>query len=198
MVLYFLEQARCPYTSSGLAATHCGPFNDDFETVRGWSFSGGSANAGRWQRAVPVGSSTPTAVMQRADVPSGQAALVTGANAGSNAAVGDVDGATSATSRRFKLGTGDWTMTFSYSFAHDATATGSDKFVVSVVTSSAVTPVFVVAADGTERAAAWQTQTIDLSAFSGKYIRLRVRAVDGGADSLVEAAIDDIRVFRAP
>jgi aminopeptidase S len=196
-VLYFLEQAKCPYAAAGLAATHCGPFRDDFETHRGWAFSGGGTGTGQWQRAIPAQTTGATGYAQLATVPSGQADLVTGADAGLVATDNDVDGSTVAVSRRFKLGTGRWTMTFSYSFAHDATAGASDRLVISVVTATATTPVFTITADGTHRAAAWQSKTVDLTPFRRKFVRLRIEAMDGGADSLVEAAIDDVRVFRA-
>ncbi len=196
--LYFLEQSACPYRAAGLAATHCGPFNDDLETGRGWSFSGGGAGSGAWERAIPEATSTASGAAQLANVPSGQADLVTGGAAGADAAANDVDGTTTALSRRFRLGSGRWTLSFSFSFAHDAGATAADQLRVSIVTGSTTTPVWTIGADGTERSASWQTRTVDLSAFRRKYVRIRVEALDGGADSLVEAALDDIRVYRAP
>jgi hypothetical protein len=37
--------------------------------------------------------------------------------------------------------------------------------------------------------------SISLSAFEHRPVRLLVEAVDGAADSLLEAAIDDLRIF---
>ncbi|MGI8929307.1 MAG: hypothetical protein ACR2H0_07585 [Candidatus Limnocylindrales bacterium] len=47
------------------------------------------------------------------------------------------------------------------------------------------------------RNAVWTAVSVDLDAFAGQTIRLRIEARDAGADSLVEAAIDDIRVYQA-
>ena len=44
-VLWFLEQADCPYRAAGMGDTHCGPLNDDFETARGWQVVGGSRHS---------------------------------------------------------------------------------------------------------------------------------------------------------
>jgi hypothetical protein len=37
---------------------------------------------------------------------------------------------------------------------------------------------------------------VNLDAFAGQTIRLTVEAADGAADSLVEAALDDVRVYE--
>ena len=119
-VLYFLEQAACPYaTVPSLAPTHCGPLNDDFETARGWTVNAhntDTATSGKFERAVPKKTSNGAGVKQT-DLPSsGQADLVTGAAAGANVNANDVDGGTtSATSPQFKLGaagSGGWTLDF--------------------------------------------------------------------------------------
>ena len=39
---------------------------------------------------------------------------------------------------------------------------------------------------------------MNLDAFAGQTVRVTVEAADGGADSLVEAAVDDVRVYQAP
>lgn len=196
-VLYILEQADCPYRAAGLGATHCGPVNDDFETHRGWTVGGG-ATAGGWERGDPAETSTGAGVKQRGDVPSGMAALVTGAGAGDAADANDLDGNTSARSSRFRLGAGHSVVSFRYSFAHDASATAADYLRLSIVGGTTTTPVWTVAANGNERNGAWQSVTLDLAAYAGQLINLQFEASDGGADSLVEAAIDDLRVYRVP
>ena len=48
-----------------------------------------------------------------------------------------------------------------------------------------------------ERNGGWHLSSIDLSAFAGHTIRLRMSATDAGANTLVEAGFDDVRVTRA-
>ncbi len=42
----------------------------------------------------------------------------------------------------------------------------------------------------------WATATVDLSAFAGQTIRILVEAADAAGASLVEAAIDDVKIVR--
>ena len=196
-VLYFLEQADCPYRAAGLATTHCGKLYDDFETDRGWTF-GGVATGGSWERGDPQQTSTGAGVKQLADTSTGLAALVTGTSAGDNANADDLDGTTTAQSPRFRLGSGHSIVAFRYSFAHDASATAADSLRLSIVGGTTTTPIWTVAANGSERNGAWQSVTLDLDAYAGQRIRLQFEASDGSADSLVEAAIDDVRVHRSP
>jgi hypothetical protein len=200
-VLYFLEQADCAYRTAGLEVTHCGPLNDDFEAGRGWKvdpYGTDTATRGRFERGVPAQTSDSSGTRQLAYGYSGQAALVTGAAAGSNAGAKDVDGGTtSARSPVVKLGavgSSGWTLDFRYSFAHDATATGDDYLRLMVNGSE----VFRVAGDGTNRNGDWRAASVDLDAFAGQKVRLVVEASDGGTDGLVEAAVDDVRIYRQP
>jgi aminopeptidase S len=194
-VLYVLEQADCPYRAAGLGATHCGPLNDDFETGRGWAFAGGS---GAFERGDPRRTRTAAGVKQRGGVPSGLSALVTGAAAGANANANDVDGLTTATSPTIHLRSGPWTLRFRYTFAHNAAATSADYLRLSVVAGGTTTPVWTLAGKSSERNARWRTKKLSLSAWAGQDIRLLVEANDGAADNIVEAALDDMRVYRTP
>ena len=84
-VLYFLEQADCPYRAAGLL-DHCGPLNDEFETDRGWTINPNgtdTATSGAFERGEPQKTRTSAGVKQRRYGYSGLAALVTGAAAGS-------------------------------------------------------------------------------------------------------------------
>jgi carboxypeptidase T len=198
-VLWLLEQADCGYRAAGLGATHCGPLNDDFETGRGWKVNPNgtdSATSGHWQRAVPQKTATSAGVKQRANVPSGRRALVTGAAAGSGAQKNDVDGgSTSVLSPAIRLGAGkSWTLSFRYAFAHNARSSADDYLRVRVVGNSTST-VFTVAGAASERNASWLSAKVDLSAYAGQTVRLLIEATDGAADSLVEAAVDDVRVY---
>ena len=133
-VLYFLEQADCPYRAAGLGDTHCGPLNDDFETGRGWQVNAAgtdTATSGRWERATAQKTTNAAGIKQRAYGFSGLASLVTGALTGGSVTANDVDGGvTSALSPEIRLGspgsTG-WTLSFRYTFAHNAQAKAGDQ-----------------------------------------------------------------------
>jgi carboxypeptidase T len=199
--LYLMEQAECPYRAAGLTATHCGPLNDDFETARGWTVNAAGTDAatkGAWQRAIPKKTSTAAGVKQRAATPSGRHALVTGAKAGTSANANDLDGGTtSATSVPLRLtGGSGWQVTFRYTFAHDARSTTADFLRLRVVSGGNSTTVFEKRGAAKERNAAWTAARVNLDAFTGHTVRLVFEAADGGADNLVEAAVDDVRVHR--
>jgi aminopeptidase S len=44
--------------------------------------------------------------------------------------------------------------------------------------------------------AAWASQTVSLDAFAGQTVRIVFEAADAAGASLVEAAVDDVRVAR--
>jgi hypothetical protein len=110
----------------------------------------------------------------------------------------DVDGGvTSVESGAIKLGASGstgWTLAFRYTFAHNSTATAADVLRISVDG----TPVFTQAGNRSLRNADWTPVTVSLDAFAGQSVRILIQAVDAGKDSLVEAAIDDLRVYRVP
>jgi len=198
-VLYFLEQADCPYRAAGLGATRCGPINEDFETGRGWDvdpFNSDTATSGEWERGIPAATTDAGGAKQRAVVTSGQADLVTGRTTGGAVDANDVDGVTTALSPDIRLGSGAWRLTFKYTFAHDAAATNGDFLRVSVVRGSTVTPIWTLSGQAANRNARWLTRKLALNAWAGQTIQLLIEARDGGTDSIVEAAIDDFRVFK--
>jgi carboxypeptidase T len=202
-VLYFLEQADCPYRAAGLATTHCGPLNDDFETARGWTvnpFATDTAKSGRFARGVPAKSRTASGIKQRKATPSGRAAFVTGLARAGGANANDVDGGvTSVASPAFAIGPGEgWRLNFRYTFAHDARARSNDWFRVSVVAGSNRTVLWSQAGRAANRNAVWTPVTLNLDAYAGKTVRLLFEAADNGADALVEAAFDDVRVYQLP
>jgi carboxypeptidase T len=199
-VLYMLEQATCPYAAAGLGTTHCGPLNDDFETGRGWTvnpFGSDTATKGMWQRAVPKKTKNKAGVKQRKATPSGRMNLVTGA-AGGKPNANDVDGGvTSVASPPFHLEAGgEWRVSLRYYFAHNKKATNVDYFRVSVVHNGSRTTLFEQRGAAVHRNANYSTVTRSLSAFAGQTVRLLIEAADNGADSLIEAAVDDVRVYR--
>jgi carboxypeptidase T len=200
--LYFLEQADCPYRAAGLERLNCGPLYEDFEIDRGWEVNPAgtdSATTGAWERGIPRAASDGVTLKQRGNVTSGQAALVTGAWSSGDATVNDVDGGvTSARTPSFQLRNGGWVLRFRYTFAHDAGATAADFLRVSVVDGSTVTPVWTLIGKSLDRKAKWKTGEIRLDAWAGKDVRLLFEAQDGGPDNVLEAVVDDVRVFAAP
>ena len=199
-VLYFVEQADCPYRAADVTTTNCGPLYDDFEMGRGWTVNAtgsDTATSGVFARGVPDQTSDADGVKQLAWGFSGQGALVTGIKAGRGAAANDLDGGTtSVRSRAIRLGAASssgWTLSFRYTFAHDATSSADDYLRVLVNGQQQ----FIVAGDQSVRNGSWLSASVDLGAFAGKQVRVTFEAADRGAASLVEAAVDDVRVYRA-
>jgi hypothetical protein len=204
-VLYLMERAGCPLAVLGtaVAAARCGAFDDDLEVARGWTVNPDgtdTARAGRWNRADPAPTATAAGPKQLGTTPSGRAAFVTGAAAGSSADANDLDGGvTTVISPVIDLpDAAGQKLQFRWSFAHDANATARDRFVVEVVDVAAAsrTPVLAVLGSRHERNASWALASINLDAWAGRSIRLRFLAVDAGLTGIVEAAFDDVRVTR--
>ena len=203
-ILYLLDQAACPYAVLGesTARMDCGPLFDDLEINRGWTRSPDgldTATGGTWA----VGDPEPTALVgpiQPGTASSGAKALVTGAAAGVTAADNDVDGGTTTIRSRAITLPADAAaygpLSVRYAFAHDAGATADDALRVYVETEDGVrTQVFeVLGTPETELAGTWTTTTADLAAWAGQAIRIVVAATDGGAENVVEAAVDDLRI----
>jgi carboxypeptidase T len=199
-VLYALEQAACPYAAAGLGARDCGPLYDDFETDRGWTVNPGgtdTATTGAWERAIPEFTRDADGAKQRANTPSGQAALVTGAAAGASVDANSVDGRTSILSPVIDLGAGSWELKFRFTFAHNALSDASDYLRVSVVDGATVTPLWTAQGNAANRNARWRTRKVYLTPWAGKTVQLLIEA-NGTAGHTVEAEIDDVRVFQAP
>ncbi len=203
-VLYLAEQAGCPYAVLGTAVANarCGAFDDDMEVARGWTVNPDGtdtapANA-RWARGVPAPTSSGGVTLQPGTVASGRAALITGLAAGSGAGANDLDGLTTVRSAPITLPAGaGQQLTFRFNFAHAANATADDHL-RAIVEAADGTQTVVWERTGTSAvvAGAWQTATARMDAWAGQTIRLRFEALDGGADSTVEAGVDDVRVTR--
>jgi hypothetical protein len=48
------------------------------------------------------------------------------------------------------------------------------------------------------RNAVWTPVSVNLDAYAGQTVRVLIQAADGAGDSLVEAAVDDVRVYQQP
>jgi carboxypeptidase T len=204
-ILHLINRAGCPYAALGATyqRNDCGPLFDDLEINRGWTRNAAgtdTATGGLWSVSNPANtySSGPK---QLGTAYSGAKALVTGALAGSGASANDVDGGTtSIRSRPITLPASDTAygpLSFRYYLAHGTTSSADDALRVIVEAEDGTpTVVFEELGAANDDDAAWASASRSLAAWAGQTIRLVVEATDGADASLVEAAIDDIRIRR--
>jgi carboxypeptidase T len=201
-VLYLMERAACPYGVIGKERTRCGAFDDDLEVTRGWTVNPlgtDTATGGKWVRANPQGTSS-SGPKQLGTVTSGSSALVTAYKAGSTASSYDVDGGTTTVqSPAIDLpASAGQRLTFRYYFAHRSSASSADELRVSIVANGgAATTVLLEQGAANDDDATWASTSILLDDWAGTTIRIRFQARDGGASSLIEAAVDNVRVTRS-
>jgi carboxypeptidase T len=205
-VLYLAEQADCVYRVIGKQAQYCGGgpapitvFFDNFETNLGWAANPSgtdTATLGQWERGNPQGTNSSGAKQLDATV-SGSNDLVTGAAAGSSAGAFDIDGGvTSIRSPAIALpASANLSLTFSYYMAHGTNSSSADYLRVRIV-GTTTTLVFEELGAANDDDAAWATATVNLSSYAGQSIRILVEAADASGASLVEAAIDDVRITQ--
>jgi hypothetical protein len=177
-------------------------FFDNFETSLGWATNPNgtdTATTGQWARANPE-TTTSSGTKQQGTTVSGSFDLVTGPLAGASAGVNDIDGGvTSIQSPAITLtqgGANNFTLTFSYYLAHGTNSSTADFFRVRIVVGSTVTTVFQELGGTENDDAAFTTATVNLSQFAGQTIRILIEAADASTASLVEAAVDDVRITR--
>ncbi len=169
---------------------------DDFETDQGWVVDPDgtdSAGPGAWERAVPQATELD-GPKQLAIPVSGRYDLVTAALAGTDAGKYDLDrGVTSIRSPDITLPTGqDLGLSLYYYLAHSQNASPADYMRVRVVGST--TTVFDLPGASRNVDAAWAGFNAPLNDFAGETIYLLVEAADEQRASLVEAAVDDVRI----
>jgi hypothetical protein len=204
------QGAASPCTAGGFndrddlvfAVTSAAPvtvFEDDFETDKGWAANAGgtdTATTGQWVRGDPEATNS-AGVKQLGTTVSGVNDLVTGRLAGASAGENDVDGGTtSIRSPAITLpATGSLSLSFSYYLAHGTNSSTADFLRVSVVgATTSVVLQELGAADNDD--AAWASTSVSLNAFAGQTVRILIEAADASTASLVEAAIDDVRVTQ--
>lgn len=175
-------------------------FDDNFETDLGWQVNPNAtdtASTGQWERADPQ-PTTSGITMQLGDTVSGSFDLVTGPLAGSSAGTNDIDaGVTSIRSPDIAIPAGASNVELSlYSYlAHQTNGSADDFLRVTVVGSSSPNQVALQETGAAnEDAASWVQSTIALNGFVGETIYLLIEAADAAGGSLVEAAVDDVRV----
>jgi aminopeptidase S len=175
-------------------------FSDDFETSTGWTANSSgtdTATSGAWERGDPQSTSS-SGLKQLGTTASGVNDLVTGRLSGTSAGAHDIDsGTTSVQSPAIALPpSGTLTLTFSYYLAHGSNSSSADYLRVTIAGSGAPVRVFEELGAANNDDASWATATVDLSAFAGQTIRIVVEAADAAGASLVEAAIDDVKIVR--
>jgi len=175
-------------------------FFDDFETDQGWTVNPSgtdTATAGQWERGNPE-TTTSSGTKQQGTTVSGVNDLVTGRLAGSSAGTYDVDGGvTSIRSPAIVLpSSGTLTLTFSYYLAHLNNSSSADFLRVKVVGTTTSTVLEELGAANDDDAVWASSPPIDVSAFAGQTIRILIEAADASGASLVEAAVDDVKITQ--
>ena len=135
-LIWFLQQAGCPYQAAGLQVPNCGAFFDDAEGTKGWAADPDgtdTATSGRWQRADPA-QTTSNGVKQLGTTVSGSRAFVTGGGAGNDPEDLDLDGVSTLRSTTIAVPAKPGPLTFSYYLAHDAQSTAEDQLRLSIET----------------------------------------------------------------
>ncbi len=174
-------------------------YTDDFETATGWTVNPNgtdTATLGLWERGDPEATNSGGA-KQLGTTVSGLNDLVTARLAGASAGANDLDGGvTTIQSPAIVLpASGPLTLSFSYYFAHGTNSSSVDSLRVRVV-GTTTTLVFEELGNTSNDNAVWATANVSLAAFAGQTVRIRIEAADLGGASLVEAAIDDVKITQ--
>ena len=180
-------------------------FSYDMETAAGWTAGapGDTATAGQWERGDPE----PTIAQpgdDHTDAP-GINCWITGRRAGAGAGTFDVDGGTTTLlSPVMNLASGSALTRISYWRWYSNNAGGSpnqDVFTIGLSSDGGTTwtTTETVGPGGPGNAGGWiyhEFAPLDFVPMLTTQMRLRFVADDAGAGSLVEAAIDDVLVYR--
>jgi len=197
-VLQLLETSDCPYRAIGKESQYCGLpsatiFSDDFEADRAWTTTTATATSGRLERGDPAATNSG-GTKQLGTTVSGVNDLVTGRLAGAAAGEHDIDGGVTAmSSPQFTLSGGSsYTLSLSYYMAHGSNSSSADYLRVKVNGQTVLQELGAANNDN----GAWATANVNLNAFAGQAVTITVEAADLSTASLVEAAVDDVRVTR--
>ena len=211
--LMLMEHADCPQRVINKQHIYCGAppppppppppptttiFTDDFEAARGWTVNAqgtDTATTGRFERGDPA-ATTSGGAKQLGTTTSGVNDLVTGRLAGTDAGTHDVDGGvTSVSSPPIALTGGTaYNLAFQWYLAHGSNSSTADYVRVRVLNGSTFTTVFEQRGAAANRNGAWALRTVSLNAFAGQTVRIVIDAADASGASLVEAAVDDVKV----
>jgi len=194
-VLYLMKRASCPYAALGSkeAKMNCGPFFDDLEIARGWRVDPDgtdTAGDGAWRRGNPRKDG-----LQLGSAVSGQSVFVTGRLRGH-----DVDGGrTTVRSRPFTVPTGKkTTLKLRYWVGLSAGAGADDGLRIRLVDQDGtrLATLLKVSGNGQRRSPTWKSLTKAFPAgLGGQRVVIELDAVDAGPGAIVEAAVDQVRVY---
>ncbi|MEM7308477.1 MAG: M12 family metallo-peptidase [Planctomycetota bacterium] len=177
-------------------------FQDDFESFTGWSVgaAGDDATTGIWVRGDPNGTAAQPST--GVAIGSGTDCYFTGQGSpGGSVGEEDIDGGkTTLVSPVFDLSSGDATIGYWRWYSNDAGASpGADIFEVQVTNNgSSWFDVEVVGPTGPETQGGWFYNQFDVSSIVSPTANVQIRfiASDEGDGSVVEAAVDEVSVFR--
>ena len=156
-----------------------------------------TATSGAFARGNPEGVRIGSRLMQLDDAASGYRALVTGSAAGRSANANDLDGVSTVRSPQIALGADPGDLLFSASLSYGSNATTADWFRVWIEAEDGErTLVHQRLASPSVRWATYTETRISLGAWGNQSIRIIIGAGDEGRDSLVEVAVDDVRIER--
>ena len=177
---------------------------DDAEIARGWTLGwpGDTATGGIWVREDPVGtvqSGRPAQPEDDHTADPGHICFVTGnGQVGGAAGAADVDGGcTTLVSPLLNLGGVQTAYLYLWRWFYQS-GLGGDSWTLSVTNNNGLS--WVDIENLTARQNAWTPITLNLQEILPltANMRLRVKVCDPGTDSVVEGALDDIRVEALP
>jgi len=194
------------YYSATVANGLASPFVDTVETVTGWTTTtaGDTATAGLWTRGDPVGTLNGTIEVQ----PENDVTAAPGVNcfftgqgvAGGTLGAADVDGGfTTLTSPAMNGSAGDAYLSYSRWYSNQqGGAPNADVFRVQISNDNGTTwvPLETVGPAGAEVNGGWVAKEFRVADFVTPTAQIRVRfiAEDLATGSLIEAAVDEVRL----
>ena len=203
-LLHLVDRAGCPYADlgSGSTAANCGLLFDDLEINRGWVRNAAgtdTATSGRWAVGNPQVDVVGRGEATREDGLRGPRPGDRGGRRLLRRRERPVDGGTTTIrSRVIRLPADPAAygyLTFRWVLAHSASSSVKDALRVLVEAEDGTqTVVFEVLGRPVNVNGSWRSARVSLAAWAGQAIRLVVAAADGANASLVEAAVDDIRI----
>jgi len=201
-LIYFLQQAWCPYQLVNAVIADCGPFFDDLEINRGWTVNPDhtdtATDLGRFSRGDAQAASVGGHYMQLGSAESGRYVFATGLVAGKAIGDRDLDGTTTIRSAPIALANPSGVLSFYYTFAHGPSSSADSLAAYVEDAAGHRTLVWKKAGTSSTVSAVWTRGWASLDQWAGTTIRIVFRATDAAPDSTVEAALDDIRVERRP
>lgn len=200
--LKIVKQNTTGGTTGGIPSGSNTVYSEDFEANLNWTLNpagADSATAGQWQMAKPQATFYQTIPLQLGVASSGLQALVTGYQAGASVGAYDVDGGvTSVRSPPIYLAANNrYRLQLDYYFAHLWNTTNADFFKISLETEQGRKQTLIMqTGTAANRPAQWSAFSADLSSFAGNTVHLIIETADGGAGSMLEAAVDNLRINK--